>query len=178
MRNEVYWIEGPWSGRLAIIARPRGGDWLVDEVESWRQTGFDAILSLLTPSEIEELELTQEAALCQNASIRFFSFPIDDRNVPSSQKMMLGFTSNLVSLLLEGQSIGIHCRQGIGRSALLVSCLLVVMGVLPEVALQRTATARGCAVPDTEEQRRWIFDFARYAAMPCTAMLHGQGAAK
>jgi protein tyrosine/serine phosphatase len=178
MRNEVYWVDGPWSGRLAITARPRGGDWLMDEVVSWKQAGFDVIVSLLVPQEAEELELTQEAALCQNAGIRFFSFPIEDRNVPSSQKMMLEFATNLIALLLEGQSVGIHCRQGIGRSALIVSCLLVLMGISPEVALQRTATARGCAVPDTEEQRRWIFDFAPYAETASEVMPHGQVAAK
>jgi hypothetical protein len=34
MRAEVYSIKGPWSGQLAILARPRGNDWLVDEVKS------------------------------------------------------------------------------------------------------------------------------------------------
>jgi hypothetical protein len=28
----LYWIEGPWTGRLAISARPRGWDWLQDDV--------------------------------------------------------------------------------------------------------------------------------------------------
>ena len=28
----VYWLDGPWLGRLAIVARPRGDEWLTDEL--------------------------------------------------------------------------------------------------------------------------------------------------
>lgn len=48
MRNETYWVNGPWLGKLAIGPRPRGGDWLEDEVSAWRLAGIDAVLSLLT----------------------------------------------------------------------------------------------------------------------------------
>jgi len=60
MYTELYWIEGPWPGRLAISARPRGGDWLEDEVKSWRRAGLDIIVSLLTPDEEEALDLQRE----------------------------------------------------------------------------------------------------------------------
>src|SRR3954470_4439263 len=74
MRTELYWIEGPWRGRLAIMPRPRGGDWLEDEVQSWRRAGIDMIVSLLTREEQLELCLPQEAALCQANGIEFVSF--------------------------------------------------------------------------------------------------------
>jgi hypothetical protein len=47
MRTELYWVEGPWSGRLAIMPRPRGGDWLEEEIQSWRRSGIDVVVSLL-----------------------------------------------------------------------------------------------------------------------------------
>jgi len=28
MLTELHWVDGPWPGRLAVAARPRGGDWL------------------------------------------------------------------------------------------------------------------------------------------------------
>jgi hypothetical protein len=43
MRTELYWIERPWRGRLAIMPRPRGGDWLDDEIQSWRRSGVDVV---------------------------------------------------------------------------------------------------------------------------------------
>ena len=47
MSPDLYWIVGPWRGRLAIAARPRGGDWLDDELSGWRQAGIDVVVSLL-----------------------------------------------------------------------------------------------------------------------------------
>ena len=41
MRGEVFPIQGPWTGQLAIIARTRGDDALSDEVRSWREAGVD-----------------------------------------------------------------------------------------------------------------------------------------
>ncbi len=28
----LYWVRGPWPGKLALAARPRGGEWLDDEI--------------------------------------------------------------------------------------------------------------------------------------------------
>ena len=71
MTTKLYWIEGPWPGRLAILPRPRGGEWLEDEVQSWQQSGLDVVLSLLTHEEIADLALTREAELCQAQGVQF-----------------------------------------------------------------------------------------------------------
>jgi hypothetical protein len=49
MIARIHWIELPLTGRLAIAARPRAGDWLVDEVAAWRAAGIDLVVSLLEP---------------------------------------------------------------------------------------------------------------------------------
>jgi protein-tyrosine phosphatase len=161
MRTELYWIEGPWRGRLAIMPRPRGGDWLEDEIQSWRHAGVDVVVSLLTREEQSELNLRDEEALCRANNIEFGSFPIVDRSVPSSAE---GFSEQVIKLaeqLANGQNIAVHCRQGIGRAALVAICLLTVSGMEPAAAMERVGAARGCDVPETPEQRRWIADFAK-----------------
>src|SRR4051812_19402842 len=64
MRTEIYWIPTPTPGRLAVMPRPRGGDWLEDEVRSWRAEGVDIAVSLLTPDETRDLDLEIEVAIC------------------------------------------------------------------------------------------------------------------
>ncbi len=161
MKIDVSWIDGPWPGRLAILPRPRGGDWLEDEVRGWRSAGVDVIVSLLTSDEIDDLDLAREAPLCQASGIQFLSFPIMDRGVPASPGATLDFVKGLDRLLAEGKSLAIHCRQGIGRSALIAACLLVLAGINPEMAFRRVSSARGCEVPETPYQRQWVIEFAR-----------------
>ena len=161
MKTEVYWIDGSWPGKLAIVPRPRGGDWLEDEVQAWRRAGLDAVVSLLTQEESAELDLAHEAELSQAQNIQFIEFPIPDRSIPFSRRATLELLEELHQLLVKGKNVGIHCRQGIGRSAVIAACLLVFLGLDPETAFRRISVARGCTTPETTEQRDWVIAFAR-----------------
>jgi protein-tyrosine phosphatase len=94
--------------------------------------------------------------LCQAHGIQFVSFPIPDCSVPASRHAALALVHQLTQALVEGERIAVHCRQGIGRSALLAACLLVAGGEEPETAFQHISIARGCAVPETAEQWEWV----------------------
>jgi hypothetical protein len=45
--TELHWVDGPWRGKLALAARPRGGDWLRNEISSWLGSGVATVVSLL-----------------------------------------------------------------------------------------------------------------------------------
>ena len=108
MKTELYWIAGLSQGRLAILPRPRGGDWLEDEIRAWRLEGLEVVVSVLTSGEITDLDLTQEASLCQANDLLFLSFPIVDRSVPPSRSAALEFVKELDHLLAQGyESIGL-----------------------------------------------------------------------
>jgi protein tyrosine phosphatase (PTP) superfamily phosphohydrolase (DUF442 family) len=150
----IYWIPTEQTGRLGVSSRPRGGDWLSDEVASWRSAGVDVVVSLLTAEEQRELDLEAEAVASTNVGLTFFSLPVPDRSVPGSGVEAL--TQRLRARLVAGESVLIHCRQGIGRSACLAASVLVVLGVHAAEALAGIRQARGQDVPDTSEQRDWI----------------------
>jgi len=59
------------------------------------------------------------------------------------------------------KNILIHCRMGVGRAAMIAAALLVRRGQSVEEAFAQIAAARGCAVPDTSEQRAWAAKLAR-----------------
>lgn len=163
MQVKVHWIGGLEAGRLGIMPRPRGGDWLGDEILSLKSSGVGAVVSLLEDSEVEELDLAAERGLCEAEGISFLSFPIPDRGVPPSGRQAVEFAGGLSKLLRSGGSVVIHCRQGVGRSALVAACVLALGGVPVEEAFRRIEAARGCPVPDTPEQRSWV---ARLIAGP------------
>ncbi len=145
------------------MPRPRGGDWLEAEVQSWKAAGIDAVASLLVSAEVRELSLQEEAEASQAAGIRFFSFPIPDRQTPASAEKLRRLSEQLLALLDAGKSVAIHCRQSVGRSALLAATLLVEAAIRPDEAFRRIAEARGCPVPDTLEQRVWVERLAHRA---------------
>ncbi len=163
MTPTLYWIEGPWKGRLAIAARPRGNDWLAEEVKGWRQSGVDVAASLLTSEEVEGFGLNEEAKFCRENGIAFITFPIPDRNVPKSYADALNFVRSLEKKLAGGKTVAVHCRQGLGRAAMISAGLLVLGGLDPEAAIHRVSSARACPVPETAEQSKWI---ARLALEP------------
>lgn len=164
MSTQLYWVDGPWFGKLALGARPRGGDWLEDEMVAWRRAGIDTVLSLLTPEEEQELDLKREAHEAKARGMKFASLPISDRQVPNSESEVSAALDRVDADLAAGKNVVVHCRQGIGRTGLVAACLLVAKGLTPEAAVRTLIAARGVPVPETVEQRDWIDHYAAVLA--------------
>ena len=156
MNPDLFWIPGPWAGRLAVMTRPRGGDWLEDEVAGWKRVGIDLVVSLLEADEANQLELAAEDTTAGSRGIRFMSFPIPDRGVPASLPDAVELLREIANALREGRNVAVHCRQGIGRSGMIASGVLVVSGAEPRKAIEAVSAARGQNVPETSKQLRWI----------------------
>lgn len=171
MNAKVFWIRGPWKGRLGILPRPRGGDWLADETVAWRAAGIDVVVSLLEPVEEAELVLEAEADAAAANGIEFRPFPVPDRGVPASRDAVGELADEIVAALEAGRNVAVHCRQGIGRSGLIVGGVLVAAGRGVDEALETIEASRGAAVPETPAQRRWLSDFAEWRAAPRAAQL-------
>lgn len=156
MKAELFCIPGPWRGRLAIAARPRGGDWLDDEALAWRRARIDVIVSLLERDEAAQLDLVDEGRAAECQGISFVSFPIPDRGVPTSTEAAMSAIGGIAAQLDAGKNVAVHCRQGIGRSGLITSGVLMNSGIEADEAIEIVSSARGISVPETPAQRRWI----------------------
>jgi len=157
---KLYWLEDKWPGRIALSARPRGGDWLGDEVGEWKRAAINTVVSLLEQQEERELDLQRESAEVRGHGLDFLWLPIPDRHVPGSEAALAQPLERLDRTLREGKNVLIHCRQGVGRSGLVAACLLVKNGMSPGAAVEKISSVRGVQVPETDEQREWIDHFA------------------
>jgi protein-tyrosine phosphatase len=152
----MFIIDSRSHGCLAIVPRPRGGDWLASEVANLKADNVDVVVSLLEPAEAAELGLADEARACTAVGIEFVSLPVPDRTVPARTAEFITAAENIRARIASGATVGIHCRGCIGRSSMLAAMILVLDGVGPTDAWSRIEKARGIPVPDTAEQRRWV----------------------
>ena len=157
--NDIFWFKGAPPAPLAIVLRPHGGDRLEDELLRMKNAGIQTVVSLLEKYEAAFLELTDEARVARKAGLYFLSFPIPDTQIPSDPAAFETFIKYLASRLRAGEHIGVHCRGSIGRSTITAACALIHLGWSPREALFAIAAARGCAVPDTQEQETWILNY-------------------
>ncbi len=160
MRSELYWITAAPHGRLAIMPRPRAGDWLADELTSWKSSGVNVVVSLLSGEEVAELGLQHEHTLCGEIGLTFLPYPIADRDVPTSIDGFLSFINQLNDYLCQDLGVAIHCRMGIGRSSLVAACLLVRSGISVVDVFAFISKDRGIDVPDTNAQIVWVESMA------------------
>ena len=156
MRPDLFWVPGPWRGKLFVATRPRGGDWLEDEAKGWRRAGIDVVVSLLEAEEAAELELAREREVAESRDLHFVSFPIPDRGAPASTPDALSLLREIAESLEEGKNVAVHCRQGIGRSGLIAAGVLLTSGIGVDKALEVVSAARGRSIPETPAQLRWL----------------------
>jgi protein-tyrosine phosphatase len=160
MHTELFRIPTPFPGRLAVAPRPRGGDWLADELRGWRAAGVDTVVSLLTPDEVDEFDLGREPAEAAAAGMRFRNLPVEDRGTPPDREAFRGLVDEVAAELAAGRGVAVHCRQGIGRAGMVAVGTLVAAGLGVDEAAARVGAARGRPVPETPGQRRWLDEFA------------------
>ena len=95
----------------------------------------------------------------------YYRFPIPDKNVTSLEQMK-EILDLIDSEVFEGRSVYIHCFRGLGRTGIVVGCLLSRHGMVGEKALERIPEIRkGVAgdfrkSPENEAQRRFVVDWS------------------
>lgn len=159
MKSVIYWIQKNFPGRIALVPRPRGNDWLEDEVSNWKDESLNIIVSMLESEEIETFGLEKEKQFCNLYGIDFFSIPVRDRSIPILNNQFLTQLEDLKTQLSQGKNIGIHCRQSIGRASLLAAFLMSLFEIEPAEAFYHISMARGLEVPETLEQKNLVEKF-------------------
>ncbi len=157
MMNRLYYID---NTSLATMARPRGGDWLMDDLMSLKMRKVATLVCLMDKDEMYELDLQEEANTCREIGMEFIHFPVPDFGLPSNEPAAKKLVSQLGELVENGKKVAVHCRMGIGRSSMIAAATLVTIGKhTSESAFEAITEARGLRVPDTQQQIDWVRRF-------------------
>lgn len=156
-------------------AESLSGSWERDLVSDMRvlreEYGTDVLLSLMENEEylyygIPELLDTESSGAESpgaetHAGIEIVRFPIRDMGVPqeAESEKFASFVREVVKRLEAGKDVVAHCRGGLGRTGVVVACVLVALGGhAADEAIQAVRKARRGTV-QTEEQAEFIRHF-------------------
>jgi ADP-ribosyl-[dinitrogen reductase] hydrolase len=121
-------------------------------------SGIECFLDLTHPNEIDPYDQALPF------HIEYLRKPIRDHGLPEKREHMMEILDCLHDALRSGRRAYVHCRAGIGRTGMVVGCLLVERGLTGEQALAELArlwqqSGRSKvwpSVPETEAQSDYV----------------------
>jgi protein-tyrosine phosphatase len=159
---ELFPVPRSGRGALALMAAPRPGEALEDDVAALAAAGVTDVVCLLPDDELGRLGLAAEPDALARKGLRVHRLPVPDFGVPA-EDAAAALAEVVADRLADGASVVVHCRGGIGRSSTVAATVLVREGLRPEEAWKVLAKARGRKVPETGIQERLVARVGGYA---------------
>ena len=146
------------AGKLAGMAEPTGlhtgsDKHVVSDLEELFRRGIRCILSV-KPMD------SGFGGLCSRASLKWLYYPVENFSVPENPLEFHRVLTETLSEMERGNPVCVHCYAGIGRTGLVLSCLVGrFLRVSPNEAIQLVRQARESF--DTDEQIFFAREYLR-----------------
>lgn len=169
----VDWIPTDlWPGRLGLTFAPgKKGRSVVQagvthdrdvhgDMQTLAADGATVLAPLIEDFEFDMLGMDGYHAAAELNNLEVKAFAIPDRHAPGRRADFAAFVDELMTDLLDGRGVVVHCRGGLGRAGLAAACLLVQGGMAPDEAVTLVRRTRSPQAIETREQLQFVHDFA------------------
>jgi protein-tyrosine phosphatase len=169
----VDWIPtGLWPGRLGLTFAPgKKGRSVVQagvthdrdvygDMQTLAASGAKVLAPLIEDFEFDMLGMDGYHAAAELNNLEVKAFAIPDQHAPGRRADFAAFVDELMTDLLDGRGVVVHCRGGLGRAGLAAACLLVQGGMAADGAVALVRRTRSPHAIETSEQLQFVHDFA------------------
>jgi protein-tyrosine phosphatase len=146
------------SGSLALCGKHAIGP---NHEAAMARVDATTVVCLVEARELAERYPAYLAWLTANRGGSAVWFPIHDLHAPTLDDT-LPLLTELLRRLDDGQRLLMHCAAGIGRTGTLAVCLLMMMGMEQQAALNHVAVHRPMAGPEVGAQRELVAALAAH----------------
>ncbi|WP_226342403.1 cyclin-dependent kinase inhibitor 3 family protein [Deinococcus sp. AJ005] len=169
----VDWIPtGLWPGRLGLTFAPgKKGRSVVQkgvthdrdvygDMQTLAADGVNVLAPLIEDFEFDMLGMDGYHAAADLNNLEVKAYAIPDQHAPGKRTDFAAFIDELMTDLLDGRGVVVHCRGGLGRAGLAAACLLVQGGMTADRAIELVRETRDRKAIETSEQMQFVHDFA------------------
>lgn len=98
--------------------------------------------------------------------------PIIDMAIPESVHDAFTLISSISEAMTAGQSVLVHCRQGIGRAGMIAACVLLHLGCAtsPHAAIEHVRQQRHKLAVQTSRQEQFVQWYAENVVTPISSL--------
>lgn len=145
--------------KLAGSALPGGlpgapEDYIRSDIRDLHDSGVRCLLSLQRVPDVF-------GSVCADEGLEWIHYPIEDFGVPRDLTGFKSMIDNAVGHIERGQPVCAHCRAGIGRTGMVLACMVgALFGVSGERAMRTVRKVRTAL--DTGEQISFVKDFCAW----------------
>ncbi len=168
---DSYWVV---PGRLLAGEHPGSTSRAaaMDRLKRFLASGVSCFIDLTEPDESPPYEAYLPFATPGGRRIAYLREPIPDHDVPAARETMTRILRMIDDALASGHVVYLHCRAGVGRSAMVVGCWLAehqpehvdVIESLHALWRQSARSRVWSMVPETEEQVEYVRNWAGHAS--------------
>ena len=119
------------------------------------------LVSLMEDAELRDYHIPNLVTQAERRGIAVHRFPIVDVSVPRQLDDVRPLMRD-IGTWTQTATVAIHCLGGLGRTGTIAGCFLVEQGFDADSALAMLRTVRGDDCPQTEKQREFVRQYARW----------------
>jgi hypothetical protein len=145
MGSALHVIAGPGPGQLATMAHPREQPWSPAEMAALARAGVHILVC----------NARHRPAATDSAGIELVDYPDpDDKSPRKEATAMVALATRLAQEVRSGRFVVTQSSAELGRTTLLATMTLALLGIRPGEALRRIGAAPSQPIPQD-----WLHDF-------------------